>query len=124
MNPDWSPDGNSLVFAGVPPSVVTANARNAIHVLDLHTHKVSSLPGSQGFFVPRWSADGRYLSLMPDDFRGVAVYDLREEKVQFLTRDPRAWGAWSHDGRYIYFERRLTEDAVFIFRVHVPKGQL
>ena len=126
IDPDWSPDGNTLTFAGAPPPIVAAHATNTIHILDLRTHKVSTLPGSQGFFGTRWSPDGRYLSLVPDDFAGVGVYDVRLEKPLLLSKVRAHRCAWSHDGHYIYFKRgdRPTEDGIPIFRVRVPDGKL
>jgi WD40 repeat protein len=131
VDADWSPDGNFLTFAGAPPPVKTASPTNAVHILDLRTHKVSTLPGSQGFFGTYWSSDGRYLSLAPVGFEGVAVYELRAEKVQFLTRVRAGWRAWSHDGQYIYFlgvsptpGARSPGPPGSIARVHVPDGKL
>jgi Tol biopolymer transport system component len=126
IDPDWSPDGNSLRFAGAPPPIETAHATNAIHILDLRTHKVSTLPGSQGFIGVRRSSDGRHLLAIPDDFSGIAVYDVRLEKVRFLTRVPWGWPAWSHDGQYVYFERlpEPPEYHISICRVHVRDGKL
>ncbi len=127
IDPDWSLDGNSVTFAGAPPAILaTANATNAIHVLDLRTHKISTLPGSQGFFGTHLSPDGRFLSAVPNDFAGVAVYDLRSNKLRSLTTIRAGWRAWSHDGQYIYFERidKLAEYGLSISRVHVPDGKL
>lgn len=126
IDPDWSPDGSSLTFAGAPPPIVTANATNGIHDFDLRIHKVSTLLGSEGFFGARRSSDGRYLSLVPNDFAGVGVYDVRLEKRLLLTKVRAHWRAWSHDGHYIYFEPgdRGTEDAIPIFHVRVPDGKL
>jgi hypothetical protein len=38
-----------------------------IRVLDLNTHKVSTLQRSRGLYAARWSPDGRYIMAMPSD---------------------------------------------------------
>ncbi len=44
------------------PPDPTSYAAIAIYHLDLQTHQVSKLPGSEGLFAPRLSRDGRYLA--------------------------------------------------------------
>lgn len=62
LHPNWSLDGKSLVFG---ESFTTATPR--IHVLDLGSRQVSTLPESEGLYCPRWSADGRFISAMTKD---------------------------------------------------------
>ena len=70
-DPNWSPDGSKIVFGGSPPDIT------AIGVLDMKTHQVSTLPGSEGLYSPRWSPDGRYIAALPADNSSAAFYDLR-----------------------------------------------
>jgi Tol biopolymer transport system component len=74
----WSPDGNSLVFGSYPPG----NARMAaIDILDLRTHQISRLPGSEGFFAPYWSPDGRYIAaLVAVELNKLMLYDFMTKK--------------------------------------------
>jgi hypothetical protein len=66
MFPRWSPDGGKIVFArGVN------TAFSVIHVFDLASHQISTLPESQGYYSPHWSPDGRYIAAMP---RGNSKY--------------------------------------------------
>ena len=55
LDATWSSDGTRIAFGGEP-----SNPTSAIRILDVRTHQVSTLPGSKGFFSPRWSPDGRY----------------------------------------------------------------
>ena len=63
-DPNWSPDGTSLVFWSSPSSHLAASVTPTINILDLRTHKVSVVPGSEGLFSPHWSPDGRYIAAM------------------------------------------------------------
>ena len=74
QNPDWSPDGDKIVFGGVP-----ADDHATIRVLDLNTHQVSTLPGSRGLFAPFWSPDGRYIVAMPSDSLSLVLFDFQTQ---------------------------------------------
>ncbi|MFY9938760.1 MAG: hypothetical protein WAK33_17910 [Silvibacterium sp.] len=55
-DPGWSPDGGKIVFArGVNTDF------SVIHVFDLASHQISTLPESQGYYSPHWSPDGDIL---------------------------------------------------------------
>jgi eukaryotic-like serine/threonine-protein kinase len=59
-DPVWSPDGGAIAFGGNPGVLPLI----PIRMLDLKTHEVSTLPGSDGLFSPRWSPDGRYMAAL------------------------------------------------------------
>jgi eukaryotic-like serine/threonine-protein kinase len=95
----WSPDGNSLVFGWVGAST------GSIHLLDMRTHKVSVLPGSDGLFSPRWSPDGRYIAAIPAVQQDkLMVLDRLSQKWSELAKGAMGYPSWSRDGKYIYFD--------------------
>ena len=97
-DPNWSPDGSKIVFAGrvdIESSV--------IHVFDLASHEISNLPESQGYYSPRWSPDGRYIAALSAKTDGIFLFDLRTRKWSELTNLSAGFPNWSADGRYIYF---------------------
>ena len=57
-DPNWSPDGTSLVFSAF------SQDSGIVNILDLRTHKVSPVPGSEGLYSPHWSPDGRYIAAL------------------------------------------------------------
>jgi serine/threonine protein kinase/Tol biopolymer transport system component len=116
-DPVWSPDGGSIAFGGNPGYV----PHIPIRILDLKTHKISSLPDSNGVFSQRWSPDGRYLAALPYNSLGLKLYDFKTRKWSVLTRTGVAFPQWSHGGQYIYF---LDLQAGGVVRIHVPDGKI
>jgi len=97
----WSADGKSLVFG----SMSFLEGQPAIHLLDLTTLQISTLPGSEGLFSPRWSPDGRYVAAIPaTDQTKLMLYDFMTKKWTKLAEASVGYPNWSRDGRYIYFD--------------------
>ena len=106
-DPNWSPDGTKIVFAGN-----SADATSAVHILDLTTGQVSTLPGSQGFFSPRWSPDGRYIPALSSDSKTLLLFDFQTQKGAELVSGTLGWLNWSRDGQYlIVLDRDATGTA-------------
>ena len=71
-------------------------------MLDLRTRQVTTLPGSEGCFSPRWSPDGRYIAAISINVFSLMLYDLQMQKWSEIAKrvgNPH----WSRDGKYIYF---------------------
>jgi len=111
-DPTWAPDGNSVAFGGV-----IGMAMDGIHIFDLKTRQVSTLPGSDKLYSPRWSPDGRYMVAMPFDSLGLRLFDFKTEKWAVLSNTAAAYPAWSQDGKYVYFQQQ--EPDVGVFRVGI-----
>jgi Tol biopolymer transport system component len=104
-DPAWSPDGQALMFGRPPDYVAEPSVPKAIHILDLKTGKLSTLPGSDGLFAPRWSPDGRYVAAMPLNQTELVLFDFKTGKWSELARFNRIHNpVWSRDGRLIYFQ--------------------
>jgi Tol biopolymer transport system component/predicted Ser/Thr protein kinase len=110
-DPTWSPDGNSVAFGGV------FTAADGIHIFDLKTSQVSTLPGSNTLFSPRWSPDGRYMVGMPTDSLGLRLFDFETQKWAVLSNTAAGYPGWSQDGKYVYFLQQ--EPDVGVFRVGI-----
>jgi eukaryotic-like serine/threonine-protein kinase len=115
-DPNWSPDGNQLAFGGVANAGATA-----IHVLDTKTRQITTLPDSDGLFSPRWSPDGRYLFALPSDSSGLKMFDFKTQKWSVLAPGIVGYPCWSHDGRFVYFDRTASGT---LDRVGVPSGKI
>jgi Tol biopolymer transport system component len=115
-DPTWSADGISLAFGGYPPDKVQAS-KVVIHVLNLNTRQLSTVPGSEGLWSPRWSPDGRYIAALSTDGHTLLLFNFKSQKWMELTRAHFEYPIWSRDSAYIYFNTS-DEDAAF-FRVRI-----
>ena len=97
LDPNWSPDGNKIVFANE-----SNDPSSAIHILDIATHQVTNLPGSSGFYSPRWSPDSRYISAFSGDSKTLLLFDFQTQKWTELATGSLSWLSWSHDSKYVY----------------------
>jgi Tol biopolymer transport system component/DNA-binding winged helix-turn-helix (wHTH) protein len=120
-DPDWSPDGKSIVFGRLPDRMDNVQPK-AIYLMNLETRRVTEIPGSAGFFSPRLSPDGRYIAALPMDQRALMLFDRTTERWTTLTVHGVGDPTWSHDGRSVYFQDFL-EAGKPIYRIAVPAGK-
>jgi Tol biopolymer transport system component len=112
LDPNWSPDGTKITFAGE-----SNDPSSAIHVLDLATHQISTLPGSESLYSPRWSPDGRYISAFSAESKTLLLFDFQTQKWTSLATGSLSWLNWSHDGQYVYVLDFGGKDAVVRIRI-------
>jgi serine/threonine protein kinase/Tol biopolymer transport system component len=113
-DPTWSPDGTTLAFG---TETFSEGGASAIHLLDLKKHQVSTLPGSEGMFAPRWSPHGRYIAALAGDSQQLMLFDATTGKWAELARINAGYPEWSRDGRSLCFETWGTETALFRIRI-------
>ena len=117
--PDWSPDGQRVVFSDVPP----VSQAQGIYLLNLHSSKVTMLPHSVDYSFPRWSPDGHFLVALHSGDLHLHIFDFSTAKWKPLGDIPAAYPNWSHDGTYVYF-RSYTSETPGIFRISVTNRTL
>src|SRR5579859_2836800 len=108
IDANWSADGTKLMFADVHGS-----PQMQIRLLDLKTHAVSTIPGSDGLFSPRWSPDGRYIAALSPDFTKVMLFDFQTQHwTNWLTEAAGAvnYPNWSADSQYLFFDDLVTDE--------------
>jgi serine/threonine protein kinase/Tol biopolymer transport system component len=112
LDADWSADGTKIVFGSAP-----ANPDSSIHLLDVNTHQLFTLPDSKGLYSPRWSPDGRYIAAMNFDSRVLMLFDFQTQKWQELARVTMGFPNWSKNSDYVYFLHE--EDHPSVMRVRI-----
>jgi hypothetical protein len=99
----------------------------AIHLLDLRSHRISTLRDSTGLWTPRWSPNGRYIAAMVLG-DGTKVQLLQCPAISLYDTKARRWEnlanavyirnlAWSSDSQYIYFHTGSPDP--WLYRVHI-----
>ncbi len=102
-DPDWSSDGRSIVFGRQAELMGKETGPKMIEVLDITTHSVTTLPGSENLFSPRWSPDGRWICALSLDQTRLLLYDVQGGRWRTLFTGTAADPVWSGDSKSIYF---------------------
>jgi Tol biopolymer transport system component len=108
IDANWSSDGDQIMF-GYLHDGKDINIR----IVNLATHEVTNVPGSDGLFSPRWSPNGRYIAALSPDFTKVMLFDFETQKwSNWLTEAAGAvsYPLWSADSKYLYFDDSVTEE--------------
>ncbi len=79
-----------------------------IKVLDLATRNISIMPGSEGFYVPSWSPDGKYMVAIAENPSRMVLYSTASKTWKDLRifKAPWAYWVWANDGKSVYFAIR------------------
>lgn len=122
-DPSWSADGRYLVFGRVPDLMGKEDGPRNLQILDLQTHQLQAVPGSDGVFSPRWSPDGRYIAALTLDQRRLMLFNTATRTWTVLAQTSVADPVWSSDSKAIYIHAFMAPTQP-IYRVNIPDGKL
>jgi len=117
QDPNWSPDGSKIVFAGDANDAAASQSVPLIRILDRNTGKVSSLPGSQSLFSPRWSPDGKSMAALTSNSSALELFNLQTQKWDVIARGTLGWINWSKDGEFLYVLDFMGKGAIIRVRI-------
>ena len=123
IDPNWSPDGHTLVFSHFP--VFDRQADLGIYSFDLVTHRLAKLPGSDGLWMPRWAPDGSFILGRSADSLSLLLFDVHRQTWHELARgESFGYANWSSDSRFVYVLKRGNEPAIERIRVSDGKTEI
>jgi hypothetical protein len=91
--------------------------------VDLATHKVSAMPGTEGYYLPSWSPDGKYMVAIAVHPSRMMLYTAETKTWRELKSFDVPWGywAWSRDSKSLY--TALVDYQKGMYRLSVPDGK-
>jgi len=117
--PDWSPDGQSILFSIFDQPRPGRPSENGIYLFNLRTGKTTAVPDSSKLYQARWSPDGRFLSAISLDSSSLQLYDFSQNRWSEIAHGN--WislPVWSQDSKFLYYQD-LLKSGEPLFRYHL-----
>ncbi len=113
-DPSWSPDGTRLVLTGRTKANVPR-----LHIVDVTSGHVETIPASERHFSPRWSLVGGLIAAISSDRTRLVLYDLKTRTWRDLLGGRVGWPIWTRDGAHIQLQQGAQ-----VVRVRVADGRV
>lgn len=121
IDANWSPDAGRLMFGEFNRDQNGLKIR----IINFKTHKITTIPGSDGLFSPRWSPNGRYIAALSPKGTDLMLFDFKTRKWTTWLKEPAgsvSYPLWSEDSRSLYFDDLVTGSEA-IRRVQVGRSE-
>jgi Tol biopolymer transport system component len=106
LGPSWSADGKSIIFG----RILSREPKLLLHELNLETHKLPDIPGSEDLWVPTRSRDGKYLlAVSIGDVVKLKMYDITTQKWFELVEGVVTDFGFYPDGKAIFYTDAVKE---------------
>jgi Tol biopolymer transport system component len=117
--PTWSPDGRTLAYGNVH---CQEERTCAIHMINLASGDITTLPESQGLGTARWSPDGQRISALNPVKNELFIFNLNRQRWRKLADGINGNDvSWSLDSRYVYTKSSMN-GSTDILRIAVDGG--
>ena len=121
-SPTWLPDGQTLIFGRQPFLEGDKNIPFRLEKIDLSTHQISEIVGSDDMFVPVISPDGKFLAAVHTLATHAALFEFASGRWTIFDQDSQYRPAWSPDSTAFYFVTR--QGAGSLYRCEASSRQL
>jgi serine/threonine protein kinase len=114
--PDWSPDGQKLVFISPCYKREYQYPKANLHIIDADgSNPVALDPGYGGNYDPAWSPDGQQIAFTKNisGSTQVFIYNIGSKTISAAAdaKEPSKHPAWSSDGKYLaYISTRYSSE--------------
>ena len=117
--PDWSPDGEKIVFTSPCPGKRERYLGSSLYILDLVNDKLMILPTSlEGNFDPAWSPDGRWIAYTSLVNGQMQILKVNVDNQTIIKLSDGSFNefepAWSEDGSRLVFIRIRVAKQVWL----------
>jgi DNA-binding winged helix-turn-helix (wHTH) protein/Tol biopolymer transport system component len=119
-DPNWMPDNQSILFGQTPRYMAEPDSPRAIYIHNLQSGSLAKVPGSEGWFSPRLSPDGRSFLALSMDQHKLALHDFATSQWRVLSEDPQrtlGFPSWSPDGNWAYLNTEEKDGSLLRIRI-------